>query len=33
MWKEIRVGDLIQIQEDYTIPADILIIRTSDENG
>ncbi|CAD8186772.1 unnamed protein product [Paramecium octaurelia] len=32
-WKEIRVGDIVQVLEDFTIPADLCILRTSDENG
>ena len=31
--KEIQVGDLLRIQQDEVIAADVLIIKTSSESG
>lgn len=33
LWKEVRVGDLIHLSNNEVIPADILLLRTSDPNG
>ncbi|CAD8050422.1 unnamed protein product [Paramecium sonneborni] len=32
-WSELRIGDLIKVQKDEQIPADILLIQTSDKWG
>ncbi|XP_032995695.1 probable phospholipid-transporting ATPase VB isoform X1 [Lacerta agilis] len=32
-WEEVRVGDFVQLQCNETIPADILLLHTSDQNG
>ncbi|CAD8160132.1 unnamed protein product [Paramecium pentaurelia] len=33
IWSQLRIGDLIKVQKDEQIPADILIIQTSDKKG
>ncbi|KAK5643768.1 hypothetical protein RI129_007613 [Pyrocoelia pectoralis] len=33
LWKEVRVGDLIHLSNNEIVPADILLLRTSDPNG
>ncbi len=32
-WREIRVGDLVRIQQDEYIPSDLLILHSSEKNG
>ena len=32
-WKELRAGDLVHLSNDEMIPADILLLHTSDTNG
>lgn len=32
-WKHVKVGDLIHLRENDIIPADIVILSTSDPNG
>lgn len=32
-WSELRIGDLIKVQKDEQIPADILLMQTSDKKG
>ena len=32
-WGKLRIGDIVQIKRDETIPADILILETSNETG
>jgi P-type E1-E2 ATPase len=32
-WKDIEVGDVIEIKSDQQIPADVIILRTSEEKG
>uniref|UniRef100_A0A803XY09 Phospholipid-transporting ATPase n=1 Tax=Meleagris gallopavo TaxID=9103 RepID=A0A803XY09_MELGA len=32
-WKDVRVGDFVQLQCNETIPADILLLYSSDQNG
>jgi len=32
-WKDIRVGDIVHLSCNEVIPADILVLRTSDPNG
>ena len=32
-WKTIEVGNIIQLQADEIIPADLLLLHSSDENG
>lgn len=32
-WASIRVGDIIQVKDGEFIPADILILKTSESNG
>lgn len=33
IWSELRIGDLIKVQKDEQIPADILLMQTSDKKG
>ncbi|KAJ8976657.1 hypothetical protein NQ317_010373, partial [Molorchus minor] len=33
LWKEVRVGDLIHLSNNEVVPADILMLRSSDPNG
>lgn len=33
IWQDIRVGDLIHLSNNETVPADILLLRTSDPFG
>ncbi|KAK4887192.1 hypothetical protein RN001_003463 [Aquatica leii] len=33
LWKEVRVGDLIHLSNNEIVPADILLLRSSDPNG
>uniref|UniRef100_A0A8C5UF81 ATPase phospholipid transporting 10B (putative) n=1 Tax=Malurus cyaneus samueli TaxID=2593467 RepID=A0A8C5UF81_9PASS len=32
-WKDVRVGDFVQLQCNEIIPADILLLHSSDQNG
>lgn len=32
-WKDLRVGKIIKIYQDEYIPADLLILNTSEKNG
>ena len=32
-WKDIVVGDIIRLSSDDEVPADILLLNASDENG
>jgi len=32
-WQEIAVGDIVVLRRDEAIPADILLLRSSDERG
>ncbi|XP_050761559.1 phospholipid-transporting ATPase VB [Gymnogyps californianus] len=32
-WKDVRVGDFVQLQCNETVPADILLLYSSDQNG
>lgn len=32
-WKDVRVGDILRLQNDEEIPADIVILSTSDEDN
>ncbi|XP_064528363.1 phospholipid-transporting ATPase VB isoform X1 [Pseudopipra pipra] len=32
-WKDVRVGDFVQLQCNETIPADILLLHSSDQSG
>ena len=33
LWKELRVGDIVHLSNEEQIPADILMLHSSDENG
>lgn len=33
VWKQVRVGDLIHLSNNEVIPADILLLRSSDPHG
>ncbi|CAD7086518.1 unnamed protein product [Hermetia illucens] len=33
LWQDVRVGDLIHLSNNETVPADILLLRTSDPHG
>lgn len=32
-WKDVRVGDLLHLSNNEVIPADILMLRSSDPQG
>lgn len=32
-WKDVKVGDIVHLSVNESVPADILILRTSDEQG
>ncbi len=32
-WKNLMVGHIIKVEKDETLPADILVIKSSNENG
>lgn len=32
-WKEVRVGDIVHLSNNETVPADILLLRTSNSHG
>lgn len=33
LWKDVKVGDVLHLSCDELIPADILVLRSSDEHG
>ena len=33
IWKELYVGDIVRISKNEVVPADTLILKTSNENG
>lgn len=33
LWQDVRVGDLVHLSNNEVIPADILLLRSSDPNG
>lgn len=33
LWKDLKVGDIVHLSCDEMIPADILLLRTSDPQG
>jgi P-type E1-E2 ATPase len=33
MWKDIKVGDIIEVNNEEFLPADLVILRTSDPKG
>lgn len=33
LWKEVRVGDLIHLSNNEVVPADILLLKSSDPSG
>lgn len=33
LWRDVRVGDLVHLSNNEVIPADILLLRSSDPNG
>lgn len=33
LWKDVRVGDLIHLSNNEMVPADILLLRSSEPNG
>ena len=33
LWKDIKVGDMVHLSCNEMIPADILVLRSSDEHG
>lgn len=32
-WKKVRVGDLVHLSNNEVVPADVLLLRSSDEHG
>lgn len=32
-WKDVRVGDILKIRNNETIPADMVVLHTSDKDG
>ncbi|BET01538.1 E1-E2 ATPase [Nesidiocoris tenuis] len=32
-WKEVRVGDIVHLSNNEVVPADVLLLRTSDDHG
>ncbi len=32
-WKDIAVGDFLRVQKDQEVPADIVLLATSDDSG
>lgn len=32
-WQDLRVGDIVHLSNNETVPADILLLRTSDPHG
>ena len=33
LWEDIKVGDLIKVKENDVIPADMVLIQTSEKKG
>lgn len=33
IWSELRIGDLIRVNQNEPIPADLLIVKTADPKG
>ncbi|KAJ9061315.1 phospholipid transporting ATPase [Entomophthora muscae] len=33
LWKEVRVGDIIKLSRDEAVPADLIILSTSEDDG
>lgn len=33
LWRDVRVGDLVHLSNNETIPADILLLRSSNNHG
>lgn len=33
LWKDVRVGDLLHLSNNEVIPADLLLLRSSDPQG
>lgn len=33
LWKQVRVGDIIHLSNNELIPADVLLLRSSDPHG
>ena len=33
LWKDVKVGDMVHLSCNEMIPADILVLRSSDEHG
>lgn len=33
LWRDLRVGDLVHLSNNEVIPADVLLLRSSDPNG
>jgi phospholipid-transporting ATPase len=33
MWRDIKLGDIIKVENNHQFPADLLLLTTSDENG
>ena len=32
-WKDIKVGDIVKVEESKQVPADLIILATSDKDG
>ena len=32
-WKDVKVGDIIKVGENKWVPADLLVLATSDKDG
>lgn len=32
-WKDTRVGDIVRVDQDVAIPADLVLLRTSEQKG
>lgn len=32
-WQDIRVGDIVRVEQDMAIPADLILLRTSEQKG
>lgn len=33
LWQDVRVGDLVHLSNNETVPADILLLKSSDPHG
>jgi phospholipid-transporting ATPase len=33
LWKDIRVGDIVRVKSDEPVPADIIVLSSSGNNG